>query len=294
MTTVPAPNTSAAINADLKVFAAFNRSKYLSVKLDSYFQVYEEVFRKYAGQQITFVEVGVLSGGSLFMWREFFGPEARIIGIDLNLNAKKWEKEGFEIYIGDQSDPSFWEGFFQKVGLIDVLLDDGGHTNRQQIITVHKAISHIKDGGTLIVEDAHASYIKEFGNPSKYSFINFAKHLVDSINSRFPRANVMNDDYGKRVYSIHFYESMVVFNIDSKRCFTSQVVENNGITDNAPDWRHKGSSRGAVLDLKNSLSKRMGFLKRHPLIKRAGSGIMSVLGVALAKIENRRLKSFFS
>ena len=36
------------------------------------------------------------------MWRDYFGKDARIIGIDLNPEAKKWEKHGFEIFIGNQ------------------------------------------------------------------------------------------------------------------------------------------------------------------------------------------------
>ena len=43
--------------------------------------------------------------------RDFFGEEARIIGIDLNPSAKKWEKDGFEIFIGSQSDTNFWNNF---------------------------------------------------------------------------------------------------------------------------------------------------------------------------------------
>ena len=31
------------------------------------------------------------------MWRDYFGPKARIIGVDFNPNAKKWEEHGFEI-----------------------------------------------------------------------------------------------------------------------------------------------------------------------------------------------------
>ena len=49
---------------------------------------------KSVGKKITFVEVGVLQGGSLFMWREYFGKEARIIGIDLHPKAKVLEKYG--------------------------------------------------------------------------------------------------------------------------------------------------------------------------------------------------------
>ena len=61
---------------------------YLSIKYDTYFPAYEALFQKYVGREITIVEVGVFSGGSLFMWREFFGPKARIIGIDLNPDAR--------------------------------------------------------------------------------------------------------------------------------------------------------------------------------------------------------------
>jgi hypothetical protein len=35
------------------------------------------------------------------MWRNFFGPGATIIGIDINPEAKKWEKHGFKIFTGD-------------------------------------------------------------------------------------------------------------------------------------------------------------------------------------------------
>lgn len=81
------------------------------------------------------------------MWRDYFGASARIIGIDLNPISKKWEKDGFEIYIGNQSDPLFWREIFEKIGDVDIVLDDGGHTYEQQIITAHECIPNIRDGG---------------------------------------------------------------------------------------------------------------------------------------------------
>ena len=65
------------------------------------------------------------------MWREFFGKDARIIGIDLNPKAKQFEKYGFEIFIGDQSSKKFWSNFYNEVGNIDILLDDGSYTYEQ-------------------------------------------------------------------------------------------------------------------------------------------------------------------
>ena len=199
------------------------------MKIDTYFLAYEEIFNKYIDKKITFVEVGVLHGGSLFMWREYFGPKARIIGIDLDPAAKELEKHGFEIFVGSQSDKLFWESFYSTIGKIDILLDDGGHVNDQQIITLSEAINNTNDGGVLVVEDTHTSYLKSFGNPSKYSFINYSKFLIDAVNSRFTDAKIaMKNNFNKKIYSINFYESMVAVNIDSRKCINASVLNNNG------------------------------------------------------------------
>ena len=79
---------SLKINSSLRLFQIYKKLKYVSLKIDSYFQVYEEIFSKYVNKEIVFVEVGGLGGGSLQMWKEFFGEKARIIGIDMNPDAK--------------------------------------------------------------------------------------------------------------------------------------------------------------------------------------------------------------
>ena len=80
-----------------KTYKSFKKSKYLSIKHKNYFYIYDKLLEKYRNKNITFVEIGIFSGGSLFMWKNFFGKKARIIGIDLNPEAKKFEKDGFEI-----------------------------------------------------------------------------------------------------------------------------------------------------------------------------------------------------
>lgn len=76
-------------------YQAYLKSPYKSIKHSTYFEVYDELFSRYRGKEITFVEIGVLGGGSLFMWREFLGPEAKIIGVDMNPNARKWERYSY-------------------------------------------------------------------------------------------------------------------------------------------------------------------------------------------------------
>ena len=89
-----------------RLLEIFNRQPRFCYKLDTYFSIYEEQFARFVGKPITFVEIGVLHGGSLTMWREYFGPQARIIGVELNPAAKAMEAEGFEIEIGDQGQAS--------------------------------------------------------------------------------------------------------------------------------------------------------------------------------------------
>jgi cephalosporin hydroxylase len=187
------------------------KSPYRSIKHSTYFQAYEELFSKYRGKPIVFVEIGVLGGGSLFMWRDYFGPQARIIGVDLNPGAMQLVEAGFEIFIGSQSSLEFWCDFIAKVGDIDVVLDDGGHTYEQQVITVEALSSHIKDGGMIVVEDTHTSYMSDFG-PQNLSFIEYSKLLIDKINKRFSAFSAQQSE--KRFWSIYFYESIVALNVN--------------------------------------------------------------------------------
>ena len=280
--------TEVSVQPGAKLFQIYQATKYLSIKHSSYFHVYEALFEKYVGTSFTFVEVGVLNGGSLFMWREYFGPNARIIGIDLNPAAKKWEKDGFEIHIGSQSDPVFWDGFFRQVGPIDVLLDDGGHTNAQQIVTAHVAFNFVNDGGLVVVEDTHCSYFAEFGNPYKYSFISFAKRIIDHIHARQKRVTPTVGNLGAFIASVRFFESIVAFEIDRRLCFISEPTSNNGISANATDFRYEDSFAMII----KALEERSSFLSRLPLLWRLQEAFPYILGLH-ARIAARRLGKLF-
>ncbi len=231
-------------------YKAFSKSKFKSIKHSTYFEVYDELFSKYRNKKITFVEIGILGGGSLFMWRNFFGPKARIIGIDLNPEAKKWDKYGFEIFIGDQSDINFWKKFKKKVGKIDIILDDGGHRYIDQITSIECILSNIKHDGLIVVEDTHTSYLNGFGD-KKYSLINYIKDIIDKINHKSHRLKSKTSK--ENIWSIKVYESIVAIFIKSKQKQTiSAPITNYGINDNAKDFRVEKSKKnktfGKILD----------------------------------------------
>lgn len=218
-------------------YQSFLKSPYKSIKHTTYFEVYDDLFTKFRNKKIIFVEIGVLNGGSLFMWRNFFGPGATIIGIDLNPEAKKWEKHGFKIFIGDQSDVNFWKKFKKQVGFVDIILDDGGHKYNDQIISTECMIKNIKSNGMIVIEDTHSSYMDGFGN-KKYSFINYIKNKIDKMNYRFHRLNKKKSE--NNFWSLRIYESIVAICINNNFEITkSMPISNNGIDGNAEDIRVK-------------------------------------------------------
>jgi len=217
-----------------------------SSKHDSYFFAYDRIFERYqrpSDRKLTLVEVGVQNGGSLHWWRKILGEEARIIGIDLNPEVKVLEKEGFEIYIGSQSDVNFWERFFAEVGSVDILVDDGGHTDFQQLVTFFSSIDYIRDGGLLITEDVHTSYMPMFGNPSNFSFVSFAKLVVDAVMSRSSMVQcLVGKIIAHQVWNVDFYESIVVFNIDRRKCILSQPIIAEGESFTSAEYRYEDNS----------------------------------------------------
>ena len=239
-------------------YSSFLRAPYRALKHENYFAIYDELLETFRGQEFTFVEIGVLHGGSLFMWRDYFGDAARIIGVDLSPDARKFEKFGFEIFVGDQADPIFWEDFFSRVGSVDVVIDDGGHTNRQQIVTLKSTIPNIRDGGLLIVEDTVSSYMSDFGNPSSKSFTSISKLLIDDLHSDLVPSPSQTSDLEKYIFSIAYFKSIVAFKIDrSKASVPATAVVNSGFFDEVTHMRFSKMSLIAktILHFSNCLNR---------------------------------------
>jgi len=270
-------------------YKAYLKSPYRTVKHSTYFQVYDELFSPWRGRNITFVEIGIAEGGSLFMWREFFGPQARIIGIDINPEAKVLTKYGFEIFIGSQSDKEFWKQFNKSVGMIDIVLDDGGHSYLQQIVTTKMLIDQIKDHGMLVVEDTHTSYMSNYGT-KKFSFINFTKVIIDRINQRFSELDHCRSN--KSIWSIQFYESFVVFHVNRKECnITSQPTSNNSTNSINIHFINPGDK---ILNVYLGLVSKMPFLRKIPIVKYTAIKIKNILSKIIdTRLLSKEFKDYF-
>jgi hypothetical protein len=189
-------------------------------KWHHYFDVYERYFAPYKNTPVTILEIGISHGGSLQMWRKYFGEQATIFAVDINPECKKFEDEKTKIFIGSQEDENFLDSLRSRLPGLDILIDDGGHTMKQQIMTFNKLFSLVKDGGIYLVEDTHTSYWRPFhgGYKNKNSFIEFSKDLIDQMHAwHIDNEQPVPVNYlTKNINAISFYDSIVVFEKKSR------------------------------------------------------------------------------
>ena len=190
-----------------------NNDKRLIQKWNHYFDVYEHHFSAFRNKEVVILEVGVFQGGSLQMWKDYFGPKARIYGIDINPNCKTLEEENIQIFIGSQSDRKFLRKVKESIPPVDILIDDGGHTMKQQKVTFNELFDHVKENGVYLCEDLHTSYHLSYGGGYRRmgTFIQKSKRLIDYLNAYHSREPLLKvNSFTRSVHSLHFYDSILV------------------------------------------------------------------------------------
>lgn len=181
-------------------------------KWTHYFDIYHRHFAPFRGKPVTVLEFGVSHGGSLQMWKHYFGKRARITGVDIDPRCARLTEDRVDVVIGDQGDRAFLRELGQRLGTIDVLIDDGGHTMEQQIATFEELWPRVRNGGVLAMEDLHTNYWERYGGGLRRpgTFIEYAKDLIDKQHAwHIPGAE--SDEYTRSIAGMHVYNSIIVF-----------------------------------------------------------------------------------
>lgn len=190
-------------------------NKRLIHKWIHYFDIYHRHFERFRGRKPVVLEFGVSQGGSLQMWRDYFGRGARIHGVDINPACRTLEQRRTKIYIGDQADRTFLRSIADDIGPIDVVIEDGGHEYDQQIHTFEEIYPRMTEDGVFLIEDLHTSYWpKKFHGGLRVpgTFVEYAKELSDQLNAWHSRQpTFVVDDFTRTTKSMHFYDSIIVF-----------------------------------------------------------------------------------
>lgn len=179
-----------------------------------YFEVYHTFFQKYIDSDVRILEIGVYKGGSLQMWKDYFGEKATVVGMDIDAKCKEYEEENIHICIGSQADRDFLVQVSEQWGPFDIILDDGSHVVDHQILTFETLFPLLKEDGLFLCEDCHSSYSARYGGEyrKKDTFIEYSKDFADCVNSQFVNLDKLNSlpFYTDYIKACHYYDSMVV------------------------------------------------------------------------------------
>jgi cephalosporin hydroxylase len=189
----------------------FENTGRLAHKWVHFLPVYDRVLADYRDRPVTMLEVGVAQGGSLEMWRHFFGPSATIYGVDINPDCAERFDPPNEVRIGSQADPAFLRRVVEEAGPPDIILDDGSHVASHQRATFDALFPLLKVGGLYMIEDLHTAYWPNFGGGYRRAgtAIELVKDLIDDQHAWYhgrgeraaPRASIG---------SIQVFDSIVV------------------------------------------------------------------------------------
>ena len=197
---------------DLKDYWLNNTGKKIT-KWTHYFPVYEKHFKPLTDRPIKILEIGILNGGSLQMWKKYFHADSTLVGIDIDSRCKQHEESGINVRIGDQSNPKFLQELLDEFGEFDLVIDDGSHHVSHVKKTFDFLYPKIAENGLYFIEDTHAAYWSSHGGSLSHvdSINNVSKELIDKLNADHTKGQIESDFFTKNTRCMTFYDSIILF-----------------------------------------------------------------------------------
>jgi hypothetical protein len=194
----------------LSVFAG-NKGKIVH-KWHHYIPLYDRYFARYRGTKVRMLEIGVYQGGSLGMWRKYFGNEAIIYGIDINPECAAFNGHDGQVRIGSQADSGFLESVVAEMGGVDIVLDDGSHEMKHIHSSLKALFPLLSNGGTYFIEDLHTCYWRPWGGGygSKDNFFHVVGELINDMHHWYHDSGFVRQEIGSALSGIHIHDSIVV------------------------------------------------------------------------------------
>jgi hypothetical protein len=119
----------------------------------------ERLFKNKRHEQLRILELGVDSGPSLLVWRDYF-PRAIIVGIDAGPMPERLRRRDVEVVRGYQDDPEpLALACKLSGGAFDLIIDDCahiGHIAKRSFAQLF--VPHLVPGGVYLIEDIGTSF----------------------------------------------------------------------------------------------------------------------------------------
>jgi len=156
-----------------------------------YIPTYEKLFKGLKSNTKSVLEIGVLNGGSLKLWRDYFICST-IVGLDIK-DIDFYDSTGrVKIYKGSQADTTLLDQISRKEAPegFDIIIDDASHiADLTRTAFWHLFDNHLKAGGIYIIEDWGTGYWPDWpdggaycpGRPHIAGMVGLVKELVDEV-----------------------------------------------------------------------------------------------------------------
>jgi SAM-dependent methyltransferase len=123
-----------------------------------YLARYERAFAAWRGRPVKVLELGVLRGGSLLLWADFF-PQGRIVGLDLDEVVVDHPR--VDVYRGSQGDADLLHRIAAECAPegFDIVIDDASHLGHYTAASFAALYErHLRPGGIYVLEDWGTGY----------------------------------------------------------------------------------------------------------------------------------------
>jgi hypothetical protein len=174
----------------------------------SYIQIYEEYLKNIRNEVKNILEIGVLNGRSLKMWKDYF-PNATIYGLDIDPRTKQYEEDRIIIKIASQDDVVQLKNNFNALQF-DIIFDDGRHVNKHIISSFeHLFYNNLKSNGLYFIEDLECSYAKlESTHDVRKTWPGMSYNSSENLDNN--REDIQSF-FNKKIYDLDFKKGQVLF-----------------------------------------------------------------------------------
>lgn len=139
-----------------KISSILNKNRSDKCYTHTYQIIYDSLFAGYdRDESLDILESGVEYGGSLAAWKEYF-PNARVTGVDVkDVRKEQFKNNGTEFILKDIKE-------YIPDRKFDIIIEDGNHSNFDAVWSAVNLCKHLKDTGSLIIEDVQEGFAVPF------------------------------------------------------------------------------------------------------------------------------------
>ncbi|MER9952314.1 class I SAM-dependent methyltransferase [Mesorhizobium sp. M0047] len=189
--------------------------------IHDYLSFYAEKFEPIRHESFVMFELGVFRGASVRMWADYF-PNAKIVGVDYDPEARRYEGERISILIGNAAEEGFLRSIVERHGPPRIVIDDASHRWDHQILGLQTLFPLLVPGGQYVIEDIDTSFEQHLKNApfqgeSNISAIDYVYKLARcvvgdaALGSEQPYDTFIGNYY-KSVNSIELYRRLALIN----------------------------------------------------------------------------------